>query len=180
LIKITSNSISSVPKVESDVISEQYWEQLYNEHIELLKLAQDKQIGTECARVFDLRMKKLGSDFIGKPADNRVLVSNFDSQHIIIHNHADGSTISLEDFNSFLRRPQTLSIQAISNGGTVFILEKLPHFNAVSAIKKYLIALDNVYELLECETARGKIESIVEEFLLSLNENGFKYRRWET
>jgi hypothetical protein len=101
LIKITSNSIGNVPKTESDVISKRYWEQLYKEHIDLLKLAQDKQLGTECARVFDLNMNKLGNDFIGKSGENRVLVSNFDTPHVIIHNHADGSTISLEDLTLF-------------------------------------------------------------------------------
>jgi len=169
----------NVPKTESYVITSDYWGQLYKEHTDLLRLAQDKQLGTECARVFDLNLKKLGSDFIGKPGDNRVLVSNFNTPHVIIHNHADGSTISLEDFNSFLRRPHTFSIQAVSNGGTVFILEKLPQYNAVDAIKKYISTLDKAYELLEKDADQVKIEEVVEGFLLSLNENGFMYRRWE-
>jgi len=91
------------------------------------------------------------------------------------------SIISLEDFNSFLRRPQTFSIQAVSNCGSVYTLEKLPHFDAVSAIKKYIITLDKIYEILsdEDEIVQAIIERIIENFLLSLNENGFLYRRWE-
>ena len=121
----------------------------------------------------------MGDDFIGESGDNRVLVSNFDTPHIIVHNHADGSTISLEDFNSFLRRPQTLSIQAVSNGGSVYSLEKLPHYDAVAAIKKYITTLDKVYEQLENEAQQEAVEEIIEEFLVSLNDNGFIYRRWE-
>ena len=179
MIRITSKSLNNVPKTESSVVPEKYWEQLHKEHIDLLKLAQDKQLGTECARVFDLSMKKLGDDFIGESGDNRVLVSNFDTPHIIIHNHADGSTISLEDFNSFLRRPQTFSIQAISNGGSVCSLEKLQHYDAVAAIKKYITTLDRVYEQLENEAELKEIERVVIEFLLSLDEDGFVYRRWD-
>lgn len=179
MIIITDKSINNVPRTKSDIISEQYWEHLYIEHIALLKLVQDKQLGTECARVFDLNMKKIGSDFIGEPGENRVVVTNFDTPHVIIHNHADGSTISLVDVNSFLRRPQTFSIHAVSNGGSVYTLEKLYNYNAVEAIRKYICTIDRVTEQLNDRGEQALIERIIEDFLVSLNANGFLYRRWE-
>lgn len=178
MIKITKASIDSVPKIQSNVLPEQHWDKLHNEHKDLLELALGKQLGTECARVFDLDMEKLGNDLVGEQGDNRVYVPNFDVPHIIIHNHADGATISLEDFNSFLRRPHTLSIQAVSNGGSVCVLEKLPHFNAAEAIKKYICTLDEAMMLVENGASQPELEEVIEKFLSSLAENGFFYRRW--
>ena len=178
MIKITNKSIDSVPMVQSDVLHKQYWNKLHQEHKDLLNLAIDKQLGTECARVFDLNMIKLGNDLVVEQGDNRVYVPNFDIPHIIIHNHADGATLSLEDFNSFMRRPNTLSIHAVSNGGSVCILEKLPHFNAAEAIKKYISTLNEAITLVENGAIQPELEIIVEQFLVSLVENGFMYRRW--
>jgi len=50
---------------------------------------------------------------------------------------------------------------------------------AVSAIKQYITTLDKVYEKLNDEADQAVVEEFVEEFLISLNENGFMYRRWE-
>ena len=58
------------------------------------------------------------------------------------------------------------------------ILEKLPHFNAVEAIRKYLCTLDKVLTLVNDNESQPEIEHVVEDFLKSLSENGFMYRRW--
>ena len=178
MIRIIDENIERVPMIQSETLSEEFWDKLHKEHQNLLRLAQDKELGTECARVFNLGMEKQGRDYIGSPGENRVLVENFDIPHIIIHNHADGATISLEDFDSFLRRPNTFSIQAVSNGGPVHLLEKLPHYNAVDAIRKYINALEEISILLDAEKTQDEVEGVVEEFLKSLTEDGFAYGRW--
>jgi len=178
LINVTDKTISDVPRIKSDVLSEHHWGRLQEEHKSLLELVRNQPLGTECARVFDLSMSKQGDDFIGPPGGNSVTVKNFDTPHIVIHNHADGAPISLDDFESFLRRPQTFSVQAISNGGAVSTLEKLPLFSAVDAIHKYNRTVEGVGELVVKGASQTEVESAIESFLYSLNENGFIYRRW--
>jgi len=55
--------------------------------------------------------------------------------------------------------------------------EKLPNLSAVEAIKKFIITLDNAEKLLDKGAVQADIESIVDGFLQSLNNDGFIQRR---
>ena len=177
-MKITDASIESVPLVESSVLPVEYWNKLQCEHKELLQSVRTEPIGTERIRAFDLKMGKLG-DSLGAPGDNRVSIIDFNRPHILIHNHADSSSISLGDFESFVKRPNSISLHAVGHDGSVSVIEKLSNYDAAGAIHKYIGVLEIVHDLLRNEASIGEISGVVEQFLATLSENGFIYRRWK-
>ena len=176
-MRVTDESIARVPRITSDVLDERHWDTLQQKHRELLESIRDAVVGTERIVAFDLNMIELG-DAIGIPGNNRVSIKNFPEQHILIHNHADNNTFSFNDFESFVKRPSRLSIQAVGNGGAVFVLDKLPGYDAAGAIHKYLATIDQVEEAMLQGLGNSKIMDAIEQFYRSLTENGFTYRRW--
>ena len=175
---ITDESIAQVPIIESIVLSREYWKNLQREHKDLLVSVKGKPIGTERIRAFDMNMRKQG-DSLGAPGDNRVSIRDFDFPHILIHNHADNSPISPGDFESFIKRPNTLSLHAVGHNGSVSVLEKLPDYDAAGAIHKYIGLLNAISNSLKYGVSNAEISCIVEQFLYTLSENSFTYGRWK-
>jgi hypothetical protein len=176
-MRVTDESIAQMPRVESVVLSERHWDTLQQKHRALLERVRDLPDGTEYAEIYDLTLSRL-STADGIYGDNRVVVKNHGVPHIIIHNHADCTPISLEDFSSFIKRPFTVSIQAVGHDGSVSVLEKLPNYNAAKAIHEYIKTLDKVDNIIDADANRADIVIAIETFLNSLNSYGFKYRRW--
>ena len=174
---ITDCIIAHIPVIESCVLPKEQLSRLNKEHKELLQSIRAEPLGTERIRAFDMSMNILG-DSLGLQGDNRVSIKDFNLPHILIHNHADSAPISPGDFTSFIRRPNTLSIQAVGHDGSVSILERLPDYDAAGAIHKFIDILETISAALSSGAGSSDISFIVDKFLKSLSENGFTYRRW--
>jgi len=177
-LRVTDESVARVPRIESDVLDERHWDTLQQKHRALLEAVRDLPIGTECMMAFDLSMNQLG-DAIGLPGDHSVSMKRYKTPHILIHNHADSSPLSLDDFESFVIRPGTLSLTAVGHDGTVSILEKLPGYDTAGVRHKYMGTISNLEAALSNGEQHGEVSNITEQFLSSLSEYGFRYRRWK-
>ena len=176
-MEITDEGINRIPVVGSSVLSNVHWAKMRDEHRKLLISVRGLLIGTERIRAFDMSMAQIGES-LGLPGDNSVSIKDFEKHHILIHNHADSSPISFSDFESFVKRPNTLSIQAVGHDGSVSVLEKRPSYDAAGAIHRYIDALGQVKDLLARRADNNEIIETIGQFLRSITKNGFAYWRW--
>ena len=176
-MRVTDESIAKVPRIESNVLDERHWDTLQKESMDLLDSVRDMELGTERIITFDLSMRKLG-EAVGLPGDHRVEIRNFPEQHVLIHNHADSDTFSPSDFRSLIERPNTLSIQAVGHDGSMFVLDKLPSYDAAGAVHKFNSTMIRVEASMRQCAEKHEIVNAIEQFYHSLSEHGFVYRRW--
>jgi hypothetical protein len=139
-VEITESGIERVPVVESSVLTEEYWETLRNEQRELLRFVRDDEPGTEAAAYYTMDMRLL-SRYKGVPGAGHVYPTDFDVPHIVMHNHPYGMTFSLNDFHPFISNANTIIMRAVGNDGAVYSLEKLPDYEAASAIHAFIEAV---------------------------------------
>ena len=173
LVTITDESIERIPIIESDVLPERYWETLRSEQQELLRYVRDDELGTEAVAYYTMDITMLGR-YKGLPGARQVFPTRYDVPHIVVHNHPDGRTLSINDFIPFIDNPMTKIMCAVGNNGTVYTLEKLPEFEAANAVRVFMDAHVNI---LDPKITLIEHIEYTETFYTSTVKYGFLYRK---
>lgn len=91
--------------------------EIQNQRYQILKRAQQFEVGTECSNV----VRKNGgfAEMIVDGEYGTVKIKDLDSPYYGIHNHPDNGVLSLEDLFICLSRNNMVGIECIGNSGNV-------------------------------------------------------------
>lgn len=172
-MKVTDESIATIPRIESDILNYRYWNTLQQKHRELLEFIRYDEPGTEAVAYYSLDMRELAK-YKGPSGAESVPSRIVPELHYIMHTHPYGGTFSLTDVAKFLGSENTLGISAVGNDGSLFTLEKLQSYD-VSAVGRYYN--DVKHKKPNSETDPDGAVRFMEEFCEYMNGHGFIYRR---
>ena len=100
--------------------------------------------------------------FVGEPGTGRVEFDAPSEPFILIHNHPNGETFSVDDIETFLKDTGPKIMVAVGHNGKVYVLEKYEGFNYAAAkdfydnfAEQYLNRADSV------ETYLASMEELI-------------------
>ena len=172
-MRVTDESIARVPRIESDVLDERHWDTLQQKHRELLEYIRDDEFGTEAIAYYDFNMREL-TKYKGPPGAGQVPSTRFNVPHIVMHTHPDGRTFTQRDVRRFLSNDNMLTLSAVGNDGSLYLLEKMPNFNLDAA--DYMFAKESLND--EYYESPEKYVELMETFLGQLSSAGIRYKNW--
>ncbi len=129
-LPISTQSISSVKKFPSQLLSPALQTKLQNEHKKLLISISGKPLGTEAGATYSLQMQPLHK-VVGKDGAAKVRIPEEMEPYIAMHTHPTGGTFTHTDLQLFARRDNLKILTAVGNNGTVYAVEKKANFSVL-------------------------------------------------
>lgn len=128
MIPVTEKSIRSVTFVKPDGWSDEMCIALQDAHRDLLRRAQDAELGMEFASVHSMDMGRIGEIIPGEVGS--VHIPRLDQNYIALHTHPSGLVFSPQDFLNFIRYHHLQVLTAVGTDGSVYVLKKTNGYDA--------------------------------------------------
>ena len=170
-LPITAQSISSVKKFSSQLLSPALQTKLQNEHKKLLISISRKPLGTEAGATYDLSMKPLHK-VVGEDKAAKVFIPKEDVPHIAMHTHPTGGTFTHTDLRLFAKNDNMKMLTAVGNNGRVYAVEKTATFSKIKFDFYRKSVLERHPNYLE---SPEKYEKYIDDFLKGVETVGIKY-----
>lgn len=129
LYRITGESITNAHVPKSEVLDNEGNEYLQEYSKQVLSMARDEPLGTECAMTIRLDDYRHIKTSVGEPRARSVIPPKEDMPHYMIHNHPSGLYFSPGDVRGFISRKNMRGMVAIGNNGNGFLMEKLEYYD---------------------------------------------------
>lgn len=179
---VTMQSISNVKSFNFEALDGVKQRQLQNAHKRLLMTAAKQPPGVEVGKVFDLNMKPLTQDIVGRAEGHSVKLPNFNVPYAVIHTHPACGIFSHGDLSSFVNNENLKIMTAIGHNGHVFAVEKSSEYNSNEAngivwqLNAEIDRLKNIPRAeLPDEQLLEQAEKLVWQAIGELQKNGVKF-----
>ena len=172
-IPVTEDAIQRVPLIQPDGWSQEQAERLREAHRELLRLVQDKPIGTEAGAVYTSDMKLIERR-VGTERDFQINLPHCSIPHIVVHNHPSGEIFSHTDLVPFVMNENMQAITAIGNSGSIYMLLKTDDYDGFGFLRAYNAAIQQ-FKTAISESDIKKYVDVMENFLKESGAYGAKF-----
>lgn len=173
VIKVTRESINSIPRIDISGCSSEASEQIHNECKALLKMLMDEPIGTEAGIICDINGARQWYG-VGSKGGGSVSVPTVLYDHILIHNHPSGEIFSGDDLENFIFRPEQSGLIAVGNDGAIFAVIKREDYDGLIAARSFMQTNMALCECIENGDSSGYI-SLIRKFLSEGESIGFEF-----
>ncbi len=171
---ITEESIKKVPLLQPSGWSLSLAEMLRAQNQSILRAAKDLPLGTEAGRVYTSEMVPLTEILIGEEKSGEVKLPGFPIPYINIHSHPDGQIFSEPDIQNFIFSENLVTMVAVGNNGTVYLLRKKDDFDGFGAYTDFVSLKEQLKEYVKRQDSDGYISAVLK-FLEGGSVYGFEF-----
>ena len=183
-IAITEVAISKVPYVKYYGFDDNRNKIMQQLARDVLQLAKDENNSNEVAITCDLESENPLEDFgvalgdehevdiLADTYSNHIIVSQESVAVVVLHNHPESQTFSLQDIQFFIEYPMIEVIVVVSNQGTVHYLMREEQYDYKKAFELFKDCIDG----LNKESTIKELYLASLSFLAKCSEAGLYYR----
>jgi hypothetical protein len=165
--KITDSAIANARLPGSALFGENGGKELLEYSRQVLRMARDEPLGTECAiTVAADGLSYLGA-YYGPPGGFRVPIPAPGVPYIMVHNHPSGEFFSVADISGFILNDDMRVMVDMGNNGNGFIMEKLEGYDESG--------MQRLFEALQAEYGQDEL-SIVRVIMRKVGDYGVSFK----